>query len=122
MAAPGRLNLSFFQSVTWTIPFRITQSGVPVSLAGATIVAKLRREIDDAAPVANFSTSIVNAANGQGQAVLSAAVTAALDYDSSPPESRNPTVFWYDILITLASGVVIGPIQGIILAAKAASR
>jgi MinD superfamily P-loop ATPase len=122
MSAPGKLNLQFFQNTTWTIPFRITQSGTPVSLAGATIVAKLRKEIDDAAAVADFSTSIVDAANGEGQAVLAAATTAALTYDSSPAGSRDQTQFFWDLLITLSSGVVIGPIQGIILAAKAASR
>lgn len=122
MSCPGKLNLCFYQSTTWTIPFRITQAGSPVSLAASTIVAKLRKEIDDAAAVATFSTSIVDGPDGQGQAVLSAATTAALTYDSSPAGDQDQTQFFYDILITLVGGTTIGPISGIILAAKAASR
>ncbi len=122
MTCPANLQLCFLQSTTWTIPFRITLEGVAVSLAGATITAKLRYQIDDAAAAASFSCSVVDAANGQGQAVLSAATTAALTYDTSPTNEDNQTQFFWDLLILLSGGDTIAPLSGIILAGKAASR
>lgn len=122
MAAPATLQLSFLQGTTWTIPIRVTLQGVPVSLAGATVTAQLRKNIDDTTASADFSCSITDAANGQCQAVLAAATTEALEYDPSPAGSRDYTTFFYDIIIALSGGDVIGPIMGEILGIPAATR
>lgn len=122
MSCPANLNLCFFQGTTWQIPFRITNDGEPVSLSGATITASLRENIDDAAAAANFSCSVVDGPDGQGQAVLAAATTLALAYDTSPDGERNPTFFFYDIKIQLAGGTVIAPLSGQITAYPAATR
>lgn len=114
MARPGRLNLTFLQGTTWTIPFTLTQNGSPVSIAGSTITAKLRQNPADTLPAATFSCSIVDGPNGQGQAVLAAATTAALTLDANSDCETNTTCFLYQINVTLADGTVLGILAGII--------
>lgn len=114
--------MTFHQGTTWSIPFQIRLNGAVLSIAGSTIAAKLRKEIDDAAAVATFSCSIVDGANGRGQAVLSAATTSALTYDDSAAGEWNATYFFMDLTITLADATVLGPFRSKILARKLASR
>lgn len=122
MAGPAFTKLRFHGSTTWSIPLTIEKNGSALSLAGATVTAKLRKEIDDSAAVATFSCSVTSAAAGRCQGVLSAATTGALTYDSSATGEWEPTLFWADFLITLADATVIGPVRFLIEARKAASR
>lgn len=115
MSCAGQYNDCFYAGSTYTLAFVITSDGTPVSLSGATIVGTLYKDTDQASPDANFSCSVVDGPNGEGQAVLSAAVTAALPYDANAEGERNPTTFLYSLLITLAGGTVIAPLAGVLL-------
>lgn len=84
---------------------------VPVNLTGATISAKLKRNINDTTPVIGFTTAIVDAANGKYSFSLTAAQTASLSIDTGV----------YDVLITLASGQVIKVVEGNVRVDRTAS-
>lgn len=120
MAWGGPQNWKFSAGATWVIDFTVLSGGVPVAIF--TPVAKLRKNIDDAAAVASFSCSVISSADGHGQAVLAAATTGALTLDSSADGERDPTLFFYDIDVTLADGSVIRILQGTILVSPHASR
>lgn len=122
MSCAAQYNPCFWQGTDWVIPFSITQDGSPLSLAGATITAKLRRAIDGAV-VETWTGTVTSGPLGTGQIALSAAETAALTYESQPDtEDWDPTIFFYDVLITLAGGTVIAPFAGQITAYPAVSR
>lgn len=114
-SCPANYNTCLFAGATFTLAFTITNLGVPVSLAGATISGAIYNDTDDAAAAAVFSCSVVSGPDGEGQAVLSAAVTAALTYDANPEGERNPTVFLYNIAILLSGGTTLAPLAGVIL-------
>lgn len=122
MAAPAFGIMKFHSNTTWAVPFQIRLNGAALSLAGATIVAKLRKEVDDVAALASFSTSLVDAANGRGLCVLAAATNGAFTYEDSPSGEWINSYFFFDILITMADGTVLGPFRSKILARKAVSR
>ena len=114
-SCPGIYNTCLFAGSTFTLAFTITNLDVPVSLAGATISGAIYTDTDDASAAAVFSCSVVSGPDGQGQAVLSAATTAALTYDANPEGERNPTTFLYNIQILLSGGTTLAPLAGVIL-------
>lgn len=114
-SCPGKYNTCLFGGATFTLAFTITNLGVPVSLSGATISGAIYKDTDDAAAAAVFSCSVVDGPLGMGQAVLSAATTAALEFDPSPAGEREPTTFLYNINVLLSGGTTITPLAGIIL-------
>lgn len=124
MSWAAKLNLNFSAGSTWTIPFQLfgdENNTTPVAISA--VAAKLRKNIDDAAAVATFNCSVVDATNGQGQAVLSSTTTAALTLDSSTDGERDATQFFYDINVTLADGTtVLRILEGSILVTQEATR
>lgn len=123
MSCAGLYNACFSQGATWEIPFQLVDENEdPVSLAGCTIAAKLRREVDDVAAVATFTCSIVDAAEGEGQAILAAATTAALTMDTSESGKREKTKFFYDIEITFPDSTVLRILEGHILVSPEVTR
>lgn len=84
---------------------------VPVNLTGATVVAKMKKNIGDSTPVITFTTSIVDAVNGKYSFSLTAAQTASLSVDTGV----------YDVLITLASNQVIKVVEGNVRVDRTAS-
>lgn len=122
MTAPAYTVIRFHSHTDWVIPFKIEKNGDAFTIAGSTITAKLRDQVDDSAAVASFSCSIVDGPNGEGQCVLSAATTGALTYDTSDTDEWTPTIFFADIIITLSAGTVIGPIRFKVLARRAVTR
>lgn len=122
MTAPAFGILNFFSNTTWQIPFTIEKNGSALSLAGATIVAKLRDQVDDTSALASWSCSVVDGPNGEGLCVLSAATTGALTYDASATDEWKATLFFADILITLSDGTTIGPVRFKVYARRAVSR
>lgn len=123
MACAGIYNTCFPQGATWTIPFTLEdEDGDPISLSGASIAAKLRKNIDDTSAAATFTCTVTSAANGQGQALLPAATTAALTMDSSPSGERLKTKFFYDIEVTFADATVTRILEGFILVSPEVTR
>lgn len=122
MAGPAFTIAKFHGGSTWVLPIHIEQDGVDLSISGATITAKLRKEVDDSAAVATWSCSITSASEGKFQCVLSAATTGALTYDDSEAGEWATTYFFTDILVSLSDGTVLAPIRFKILARKDVTR
>jgi len=101
----GKLNLRADQGSTLTIAFQLKNknTGQAVSLAGATISAQLRKNVGGAL-IETFSTSVVSAPDGTGQAVLSAVQTAGLAMDASDDCKFKNTCYAYDIEVLFAAG------------------
>lgn len=75
---------------------------VPVNLTGCTLVAKMKKRIQDTAVVITFTTNIVDAVNGIWSFSLTNTQTANLAVDSGV----------YDVLLTYPSGFVDKIMEG----------
>lgn len=75
---------------------------VPIDLTGATITAKMKKNIGDSTSLITFTTSIVDAVAGKWSFSLSAAQTASIAVDNGV----------YDVLVTYPSTVVDKILEG----------
>ena len=120
MSFAGRVNLQFDQGSTWTIgPFQLLDSsGVPVPISA--VAAKMRQNINDAAPFLTFTGTVNDAVNGIGQATATAAQTAALSLPVSSAGERDLWPYFYDVDVTLADTVtVVRILDGVLLVSPA---
>lgn len=112
----GKYNIEIEKKATFTRDFTLYSTyisagnagNVKLDLTGATVAAKIKRKASDAAALATFSTAVVDAEEGIFRISLSAAQTAALNFD----------VGVYDVLITFPSGVVEKFIEGNVVLGK----
>lgn len=79
MAKPANYPLDVRIGDTEIVTVTVQDSdGNPINIAGRTYSAQIRERASSASPLATFTCSIVNAAAGKFQCVLSAATTEAL--------------------------------------------
>lgn len=110
----GKLDIHIEQGATFTQIFQLFDSSNDViSIAGATIRGKVKRDLDSADTLLTFTGSLVNdGSDGQGQVVATAAETAALTLDSSPAGERTLTEAVYDIEVEQTDGTVLRVLEG----------
>ena len=96
MAIPKR-KLRIRRGDTYTHQVTETQDdGSPANLTGATYLVQMRSDPDDAAYVAQFATTILNAATGEWKFSLTSTQTAGLE----------PGLYFYDVQKTHSDGFV----------------
>lgn len=80
MARPANYPLDIRIGDTETVSITMQDSGGnAINISGRTYSAQIRERASSSTPLATFTCSIVNAATGKFQCVLSAATTAALE-------------------------------------------
>lgn len=105
MIGPAPLDITVYLGADFYLPFTLTDTdGDPVSLQGATITAKVRNDLDDAAPFLTFVGAVVSGADGQGQLTATAAVTGALVLPASPAKKRPLTKQVWDCNVLYSDG------------------
>lgn len=109
----GQLDIQIDQGSTFTLPFELQdESGVAVSLSGATIAGKIRSAPESTTVIATFTGTVTDGPNGEGQVSLSAATTAALTADNSGAGNRKLTTWVYDIEVTFSDSTVQRILEG----------
>lgn len=79
MAKPANYPLNIIIGDTETVSVTLQDAnGSAINIAGRTYSAQIREKASSASPLATFSCSITNAAQGKFSCTLSAAATAAL--------------------------------------------
>lgn len=123
MIGPGKLDITVYQGADFYLPFTLTDDdGDPVSLTGATIRAKVRTDLDDAAAFLTFTGTVVSGTDGQGKLTATAAVTAALTLPASPTKSRPLTKKVWDCEVEFSDGTVQRILEGFCFFSPEATR
>ncbi len=113
MIGPGALDITVYLGADFYLPFELTDDdGVAVSLSGALIRAKVRNDVDDAAPFLTFVGTVVSGDDGQGKLTATAAVTAALVLPASPAKKRPLTKMLWDCEVEFSTGEVQRILEG----------
>jgi len=113
MIGPYELDITVFQGATFYLPFTLTDSdNEPVSLTGATIRAKVRNDVDDAASIIDFVGTVVSGEDGEGEITATAAATAAIVLPASPAKKRPLTTYLWDMEVLFSDGYVQRVFEG----------
>lgn len=123
MIGPGPLDITVYIGADFKLPFTLTDTdGDPVSLNGATIAAKVRNDIDDAAAFLTFTGTVVSGDDGQGEISATAAQTLALVLPASAAKKRPLTKMLWDCEVTYSDGSVQRILEGFCFFSPEASR
>lgn len=113
MNSAGQFDITIEQGATFNLPLQLfDDDNEPVSLAGATIRAKVRNDVDDAAAILTFTCNVTGAATGECEVTATAAETAALVLPASPPKKRPLTKYLWDMEAVYSDGVVQRVLEG----------
>lgn len=113
MIGPGSLDITVYLGADFYLPIELTDDdGDPVSLVGATISAKVRNDVDDAAAFLTFVGAVTSGADGQGQITATAAVTGALVLPASEAKKRPLTKMVWDAEVLYSDGTVQRILEG----------
>ena len=113
-AAPW--DIQIYKGDDFNLPFQLfDQTNTPVSLSGASINAKIRNAVADAAPIATFTGTITDGPNGIGNIAMPGATTALIptNFDTEPGE-RDLTKYLWDAHITFADGTIFRIFEGFV--------
>lgn len=100
-----KLNMTIDQGATFEKTLRFyTDATTPKDLTGFTFRAQLREDYDDATPAGEFTMTVVDAAQGVVNMLLTAAVTAAL----------TPGKLRYDVEMVRPNATVRRLFEGVI--------
>jgi len=78
------------------------ETGALSNLTGSTFLVQLKVDPEDTTPVVTFTSTVLNAANGEWQFALTPAQTTALE----------PGVYYYDVQRTYSDGQVHTRFEG----------
>lgn len=107
MIGPADLDITIYQGSSFYLPFQLLDDdGDPVSLNGATIRAKVRNDVDDAASIIDFTGTVVSGDDGEGELTLTAAQTAAISLPASAAKERPLTQYLWDFEVLFSDGYV----------------
>jgi hypothetical protein len=118
---PGKLNLIIFQGTTFRRVIRLQDTtvtpAVPIDLSGATVRMHIRAAISDTATLLELNETngravISDALNGEITLLVTAAITAALDFLKAV----------YDLEIQYSNGTVDRVLQGGVTLSKEVTR
>lgn len=115
MIGPANLDITIYKGQDFLFSgqlFDDTNTDTPVSLAGAAITAKIRNDIEDAAPIATFTCTIDDGPNGEFSIKMPGATTATIATDNSPAKTRKITKYLWDCYITYSDGVIQRILEG----------
>lgn len=113
MIGPGNLDITVYQGADFYLPFELLDSdGDPVSLTGATIRAKVRNDVDDAAAIITFTGTVVSGEDGTGEITATAAETAAIVLPAAPAKKRPLTKYLWDCEVLFSDGKVQRILEG----------
>ena len=99
-----------------TLKFTDNQSTpVPIDLTGYTYEAKLRKTIDAATPILNFTCTVLNQGTNAGEMTieLSNVQTSAIPVKAQKTQVRVVEPFAYDLEVTYPSGFKERILQGV---------
>lgn len=123
MIGPAPLNITIYQGADFYLPFTLTDTdGDPVSLSGATIRAKVRNDVDDAAAILTFTGAVVSGADGEGKITATAAETAALVLPASAAKKRPLTKYLWDMEVAYSDGFVQRVFEGFCFVSPEATK
>lgn len=113
MIGAGYLDITVYQGASFYLPFELTDNdGEPVSLTGATIRAKVRNDLDDAAAILTFTGTVVSGEDGTGEITATPAETAAIVLPASAAKKRPLTKYLYDVEVLFSDGKVQRILEG----------
>lgn len=113
MINAGQLDIQIDQGATFLLQFQVLdESGVAVSLTGATIRGQVRTAPESSTIIATFTGTVTDAGEGEGQISLTAAQTAAIVAGASGRGQRDLTEFVYDCEILYADTTVQRILEG----------
>lgn len=114
MIGPAELDITIYQGASFDLPFELVDDdGDEVSLSGATIRAKVRNDVDDAAAIVTFTGTVTDGPNGEGEITLTAAQTAAIVLPASEAKKRPLTKYLWDMEIEYSDGYVQRIFEGL---------
>lgn len=105
MAKPANYPLNIRIGDTETVSVTLQDSsGDPINISGRVYSAQIRERAGDTSPLATFSCSIVDAANGKFACVLSSEITSDLDPANAVWDLQEA---YGSVITTLIAGSVV---------------
>lgn len=126
MNGPSPLDITIYKGQDFILPLQMfddTNTDTPVSLAGASIVAMIRNDVTDVAPIATFTCTIDDGPNGKFTIKMPGATTVGIATDEPGPKRRSPlTKYLWDSYATYADGTIQRILEGFCYVDPEASR
>jgi hypothetical protein len=108
MIGPAQLDITICKGQDFLSAWQLfddTNTDTPVSLAGGTVTAKIRNDVEDVAAIADFTCTVTDGPNGEFTIAMPAATTAGIATDNSAPKKRAITKYLWDCYVTYSDGV-----------------
>jgi hypothetical protein len=113
MRGPAEQDIEIYQGASFKLPFALKDDDdVAVSMAGATIRGKVRNDLDDAASIIDFTGTVTDGPNGEGEITLTATQTAGIVLPASPAKKRPRTRYLYDVEVLFSDAQVQRILEG----------